>query len=62
MDSLCHVRLFNSVFYVTVPSHLQWSAELQEGLVCSFLNGLSIYSDLPLLRPEKGLQAKTLIR
>lgn len=40
-----------------------WSVELQELLVCSFLNRLRLYSDLPLLRPpEKGLQAKTLIR
>lgn len=38
------------------------SVELQEVLVCSLLNRLRIYSDLPLLRPpEKGLRAKTLI-
>lgn len=41
---------------------LAWSVRLQEVLVCSFLNRLRLYSDLPLLRPpEKGLQAKILI-
>lgn len=57
--SVCFMVLSTGMFSKQLPPR---SVELQEVLVCSFLNRLRPYSDLPLLRPpEKAPQAKKLI-
>lgn len=58
-SAVCFTILSPQMFSKRLPPRF---VELQEVLVCSLFNRLSLYSDLPLLRPpEKGLQAKTLM-